>query len=288
MTVLILTSRDDVTADLVIRRLTEKNRKVHRVALDDELVISGNPGHITIRDAHRTTTDPRSIYWRRPGPVASEQGKALVGLLRALPELVWINHPDHNERARHKPSQLLTAAECGFLVPATVITNDPDEIHTFTANHPDHIVKPLHQGDTFVPLGQGMIHQERIQKRYDIRLTAVGGRLFPCRITSEMDDWRQDEDARYEPVSAPREVVKAVYKYMDRYGLYFAAFDFAVSKQGPWYFLECNPNGQFGWIEQKTGFAISRAIADLLAEEPDIAEDRRSPVGGHRRSSGQD
>ncbi|MER6102440.1 hypothetical protein ABT115_08935 [Streptomyces sp. NPDC001832] len=285
---MILTSQDDVTADMVVDQLTKKNRRVHRVALDDDLVISGAPGSVTIKDAYRTTVNPRSVYWRRPGPVNSEQGKALVGLLRALPELVWVNHPDANERARHKPSQLVVAQECGFAVPDTLISNDPEEIRLFGLNHPDSVRKPLHQGDVFIPLGNGMIHQQQIQKKADIRLTVVGGSLFPCRITSTHLDWRGDDDAKYEPVSAPREIVKSVYAFVERYDLYYAAFDFAVSQPGRWYFLECNPNGQFGWLERKTGMSISLALADLLAEEPGLLQDLREPGGGHRRSSGQD
>ncbi|MFI5689488.1 hypothetical protein [Streptomyces sp. NPDC051636] len=269
MTVLILTSQDDVTADLVVRQCTETGREVHRVALDDELTISGIPGkRIIVKDAHRTTISPQGIYWRRPGPVDSEQAKALVGMLRALPGLVWVNHPDHNEKARHKPSQLVAARECGFNVPCTMIGNDVDEIHAFTQNYPDHVIKPLHQGETFVPLGQGMIYQQRIRKRSDIRLTVVGKRLFPCRITSVLEDWRQDENANYEPASAPREIVNAVHRYMKHFGLHFGAFDFAVAEDGSWHFLECNPNGQFGFVEKLCGLGISRALADLLTEGP--------------------
>ncbi|MFI2620579.1 hypothetical protein [Streptomyces sp. NPDC018584] len=269
MGVLILTSQEDVTADLVVRKLTSTGREVHRVALDDELSFSGIPGQrLTIRDAHRTTTNPQGIYWRRPGPVDSEQAKALVGMLRALPGLVWVNHPDCNERARHKPSQLVAARECGFMVPGTMMGNDADAIRYFTQEYPDHVIKPLHQGDTFVPLGQGMIYQQRIRKRSDIRLTVVGRQMFPCRITSGMQDWREDEEATYEPVGVPREIVNAVQRYMDHFALKFGAFDFAVSEQGPWYFLECNPNGQFGFVEKKCGLSISRALADLLAEGP--------------------
>lgn len=288
MSVLILTSQDDVTADLVVAQLSKQHRKVHRVALDDDLVISGEPGNVTIRDAHRTTVNPRAVYWRRPGPVDTEQGKALVGLLRSIPDLVWVNHPDSNERARHKPSQLLVARECGFLVPDTLISNDPERIQHFRSNHPDWVQKPFHQGDEFIPLGNGMIHQQQILKHSDIRLTAVGGKLFPCRITSSRLDWRGDDSALYEPVSAPREIVKSVYAFMEAYGLYYGAFDFAASQQGPWYFLECNPNGQFGWVERKAGLSISLALANLLSEEPSFLQDLREPGGGHRRSSGQD
>jgi hypothetical protein len=31
-------------------------------------------------------------------------------------------------------------------------------------------------------------------------------------------------------------------------------------------FLEVNPSGQYGWIEQATGLPITRTLADLLAE----------------------
>ncbi|MFJ4189110.1 hypothetical protein [Kitasatospora sp. NPDC089509] len=33
---------------------------------------------------------------------------------------------------------------------------------------------------------------------------------------------------------------------------------------GDWRFLEMNPNGQWSWIEHRTGVPISGALADLL------------------------
>lgn len=265
MTVLILTSRDDVTADLVVRELDKTNRRVHRAALDDALTVSGVPGEdITIQDSRRETVGPHAVYWRRPGPVDSEQAKALVGLLRARPGLVWVNHPDRNEVARHKPAQLVAARACGFTVPATVFGNG-GAVDSFVREFPDHIVKPLHQGATFIPLGQGMTYQQRVRKRSDIRLTVVGQQAFACRITSSLLDWRGDDGAVYEAIVAPQEIVNASLRYMNHYGLRFGAFDFAVSECGTWYFMECNPNGQFGFVETQCGLPISRALADLLA-----------------------
>jgi hypothetical protein len=40
--------------------------------------------------------------------------------------------------------------------------------------------------------------------------------------------------------------------------------DFGVDAAGRWQFFECNPNGQWGWIEQETGLPIAAAIARLL------------------------
>ena len=46
----------------------------------------------------------------------------------------------------------------------------------------------------------------------------------------------------------------------------YGAFDFAITDDF-WYFLECNANGQFGWLEAETGLPITAAIADLLLGE---------------------
>lgn len=44
----------------------------------------------------------------------------------------------------------------------------------------------------------------------------------------------------------------------------FGAFDFAVTSDGEWVFLEVNPNGQWAFVEQVTGLPIAAAIADAL------------------------
>jgi glutathione synthase/RimK-type ligase-like ATP-grasp enzyme len=49
--------------------------------------------------------------------------------------------------------------------------------------------------------------------------------------------------------------------FMQRMGLNFGCFDFIVTPDNRYVFLECNPNGQWLWIEQETGMKISEAIA---------------------------
>jgi len=46
--------------------------------------------------------------------------------------------------------------------------------------------------------------------------------------------------------------------------LNFGAYDFAYSKEGEYVFLEINPNGQWGFVEDKTGLPLSKAMAKLL------------------------
>jgi glutathione synthase/RimK-type ligase-like ATP-grasp enzyme len=49
-----------------------------------------------------------------------------------------------------------------------------------------------------------------------------------------------------------------------RLGLRFAAIDLILDRTGEYWFLEANPNGQWAWIESRTGLAISSAIVDEL------------------------
>jgi hypothetical protein len=47
-------------------------------------------------------------------------------------------------------------------------------------------------------------------------------------------------------------------------GLAFGAFDFMVTPDHEWFALECNPEGQWDWIEENTGLPIADAIARHL------------------------
>jgi len=47
-------------------------------------------------------------------------------------------------------------------------------------------------------------------------------------------------------------------------GLRFAAIDLVLDQTGEYWFLEANPNGQWAWIESRTGLPISSAIVDEL------------------------
>ncbi len=52
----------------------------------------------------------------------------------------------------------------------------------------------------------------------------------------------------------------------DRFELQYAAIDLILDRDGRYVFLEINPSGQFGWIEDFTGLPIFASLADLLVE----------------------
>jgi biotin carboxylase len=43
--------------------------------------------------------------------------------------------------------------------------------------------------------------------------------------------------------------------------------DFVLDESGEYYFLEMNPNGQWAWIEEKTGADLFGALVNVLCEE---------------------
>ncbi|MFD8820405.1 MvdC/MvdD family ATP grasp protein, partial [Streptomyces sp. NPDC059627] len=162
MTVLILTSDEDVTADMVVLRLHEASVPVVRldpadltsgVALSGEYVQGANRGHLSVNGRLVSMNGLRSIWLRRPGVAASraaqpsrwlteESEQALYGMLRGT-EARWMNHPDAARRARHKPWQLRLAQRSGLAVPATLITTFPQAAREFAERFPDLVVKPV-------------------------------------------------------------------------------------------------------------------------------------------------
>jgi ATP-grasp ribosomal peptide maturase len=249
----------------------------------------------------------RSIWYRSPsafqfppGLTETERrwamGEAKLGLggvLASLP-VRWVNHPNRNADAAYKPRQLAVASRCGLTVPDTLITNLGAAVRRF-AERRATVAKALgapaivegggrkttftHRlGDTDLADLRGVEHtahqfQRWVPKAFEARVFVVGDRVFAAAIHAGNEasyvDWRNDYAAlRYERIEPPARVAAGILAYCTELGLTYSAFDFVVRPVGMWVFLECNPGGQYGWIEDATDAPITEAIADLLSEEP--------------------
>lgn len=69
---------------------------------------------------------------------------------------------------------------------------------------------------------------------------------------------------RHEVYELDETVRKGVGKLMDYYDLEFSACDFILRPNGEIVFLELNPNGQWLWLEYKTGFDLTDRFIDFL------------------------
>ncbi|MEV6973562.1 ATP-grasp ribosomal peptide maturase [Kitasatospora sp. NPDC093806] len=262
--------------------------------------VGGQRGTLRTSSRELDLTDVQSVWVRRPsaykGPsdlagqdrrfAAAQAFWGTGGVLSSLPGAHYVNHPWNNRAAEYKPAQLAAAQRCGFHVPHTLITNDEHEAREFTAHHAAGAVyKPLWNTPYSVD-GQAQavwvrevrspeiteavtacphLFQAKVPKAFDVRVTAVRDRLFATRIDSPDLDWRHRQDRMHcTPIDIPAPVAESVARYLTIFRLTFGAFDFAVTADATWYFLECNPNGQWAW--QPTGITngIALAIADQL------------------------
>ena len=68
----------------------------------------------------------------------------------------------------------------------------------------------------------------------------------------------------------PENIRQFCLAFLQRMKLNFGCFDFIVTPEVEYVFLECNPNGQWLWIEMETGYDISKIMANNLAKYENV------------------
>ncbi|MFB7611272.1 hypothetical protein [Streptomyces gardneri] len=126
-----------------------------------------------------------------------------------------------------------------------------------------------------------------MDKTADI-LVAVGRRVFVIRIDSGLLDWRKDYSALTCTVAdLPNHQTRTLRAYLDQLVLPTRFFDLAVDQAGDYWWLELNPNGQWGWLEESTKLPMAAALADLLAQGQPPDDRFRLPTACVRRPVGE-
>lgn len=225
----------------------------------------------------------------------------IFDLRHFLADRYCIGHPLFDCHSDSKMWQLKIARDLGFKIPPTVIANRKNSFADFAKNHSELLTKPINS-DTAADYDsnteqifysrkisrqqilssqeEAFTHtacciQEYIDKQYELRVTVVHDKIFACKIDSQAQDedrgkidWRQGYDfkIKHEIVNLPRHVESFCLEYLKRMHLNFGCFDFILTPQNEYVFLECNPNGQWLWIENETGLKISEGIAQVLMQ----------------------
>jgi glutathione synthase/RimK-type ligase-like ATP-grasp enzyme len=101
------------------------------------------------------------------------------------------------------------------------------------------------------------IFQAHIEKSYEVRVTVIGKTCYALKLYSQKNensiDWRasiQTAPFPVEQLSLPTEINKKILQFMGKSHLLFGCFDFIVTSNEEWIFLEVNPMGQFLWVEE--------------------------------------
>ncbi|MGH8887850.1 MAG: hypothetical protein ACRDYX_22320 [Egibacteraceae bacterium] len=113
--------------------------------------------------------------------------------------------------------------------------------------------------------------QQYVPKKLELRLTVIGYDVYAAEIHSQKSktgriDWRLGyEDLTYEVHALPDHIRSQCLALTMRLGLRFAAIDMILTPDNRYVFVELNANGQWAWIENHTGLALTAALADLLS-----------------------
>ncbi len=307
-----MTNRRDLGADMVVLECESRGIDIYRFNSEDYPVYIGvNADPLNPSSATLTTEDDdiglgtAGIWIRRPqwptvSPdlddeldrelAAQESVAALGGVLRLLADRC-VSPADSMQAARWKLPQLAVARHLGMRIPDTLVTSSPQLAAEFAGDGPT-VIKAV--AEARVVLGDrervglvsaaeagidwGLIRfapvvlQRLVPKVADLRVTAVGRRLFAVEITTPAGgpvDFRGVDIDRceYAVVSLDSRLQAACFGFLEHFGLRFGAFDFALDGQSEPWFLECNPAGQWGWLENLAGIPVTAALVDLLLEQ---------------------
>ena len=265
-------------------------------------------GGLTISDGERSISarEVKSVWYRRnavpnlPEDLDSgtrefcerETRAFLEGTLAALPTQRWLSSPQAIWRAERKPYQLAVAAQLGFTLPYTIVTNDQAAARTF-AQERRLVAKAVSSGYIAGSHGKQAVFtsalaptdledldglalapvtfQENVEKSSDIRVTVVGDEVFAAEILSQgressKVDWRatDDPDLEHRMHELPPALAHRCLRLVSHLGLIFGAIDFALKPDGTYVFFEINPNGEWLWLEDQLGLPISDRIAAWL------------------------
>lgn len=314
--VLVIASRYDLTCDYVVAGLRRRSISYLRLNSEDlsAAAIELDPirRRLVIERAGRsycvTPHGLRSVFFRRPvflrdygddhrssaEQFSRLQWAAFVRNLMLFNEARWFNDPAATYRAEHKAVQLSTAAQLGFAVPLTRITNSP-HAHSFGDAYERVAVKGL---DTVLLRADGhemfgfttfeatdklepgawraapATIQAALMNKLDIRVTVIEDRVMSASITENgaplNGDWRtRKSSVQFRKFDLPRETEERCQMLVKSLGLRFGGIDLALS-DGEYYFLEVNPTGEWAWLVDVADLPIDEAIAEALSREAPI------------------
>jgi hypothetical protein len=226
----------------------------------------------------------------------------LHSILFTFSEARWFGHPHLDKVNSSKLAQKLIADEIQHTfkqvyTPDSILANNSSDLISFSEKYPYLVMKPIDSrgvinDDEWIPFFSERISssdlisaikeqkypqlnycllQEYIEKKHEWRITVVDQDVFGCLILSQDNehskiDWRRigHEEISHIAAKPPQFIVDFCLKFLNSLKIHFGAFDFIETPDNKFYFLECNVNGQWLWIEECTGQKISKSIADAL------------------------
>ena len=206
--------------------------------------------------------------------------------------LRWLS--DYSAARISKFNTLVAAKQIGLKVPDSIITNNKQDVINFfykyhnstlitksigenlrlTSTNRKSILQPVKEltygilqslPDTFMP----SLFQLKIEKDYDIRIFYLNGKCYPMSIHTDKLDFRDGyKEAMYNPIVLPEIITEKIRELMLSLELNIGNIDIIKEKKTDnYYFLEINPNGQFGFVSSYCNYNLEKEIANYLCYE---------------------
>jgi glutathione synthase/RimK-type ligase-like ATP-grasp enzyme len=181
-----------------------------------------------------------------------------------------------------KPFQAQLIQGYGFEVPETLITNDPELVREFRAQHGRVIYKSISGVRSIVQTltDEDMDRLESIRwcptqfqafvEGTNVRVHTVGQKVFATAIATEATDYRyaqrqSGDHAELREVDLSDELAEMCVNLSEGLGLAFAGIDLKITPENRVFCFEVNPSPAFSYYESNTNQPISRAVAEYLA-----------------------
>lgn len=168
--VLIITNKNDITSDFIVRCLRNKSVKFYRFNTDEltvsiDVLLDFNQKKFflfdRISDESINLLNFTSVYFRRPelpdlrniennnerNLLLNEIRYTLEGIYKIVKEAYWVSPLYSIREAENKIYQLIIAEQIGFKTPLSVISNSSVEINKFIEKqNKDLVIKPIKTG----------------------------------------------------------------------------------------------------------------------------------------------
>lgn len=191
-----------------------------------------------------------------------------------------VNRPSATLSNFSKPFQSQIIRASGFAVPETLITNDPEAVRSFLAEHCKVIYKSMSSIRSVVSLldEDAILRLERIRSLptqfqqfipgENVRVHVVGHEVFATRIATEAVDYRyahwEGLPVNMESIKLPEAIRERCLDLSDRLQLPLCGIDFKVTPDGAYVCFEVNPSPAYSFYQEQTGAPISDALVRFL------------------------
>lgn len=274
--------------------------KPHVVDIDQSIEI-GSQDTVWLRRLPDVTIDTKLHKSDRKAALTQCQAHR-DSWLAGLPSALVVNPRLAADTIRHKTPQLQLAQRIGFNIPRTLFSGIPEHVQDFVAAAPGQVIFKPHKiavwegenshaitytacltSEHLSQLGtlkfSPGIFQDYVDKAFEVRVVWMGASYVAFRLDSQARtasriDWRVDQEQLHmERLQLPSSVTQLCQAFMKAAGLVFGSFDFIVTPDGDYVFLEVNEQGQFLGYETEEIPLLQPFTEFLLSGNPDFVWD---------------